>query len=47
LPKEFDINQYIDYNKQYEKVFLDPLSSILESIGWTAEEQSSLEDFFT
>jgi DNA polymerase elongation subunit (family B) len=46
LPKEFDINRYIDYNKQYEKVFLDPLSTILESIGWTSEEKSSLEDFF-
>jgi len=47
IPEEFDINGYIDYNKQYEKVFLDPLSTILDAINWTAEEQSSLEDFFS
>ncbi len=47
LPKEFDLNDYIDYNKQYEKVFIDPLTTILEAINWTVEEQSSLEDFFS
>jgi DNA polymerase elongation subunit (family B) len=47
IPKELDLNDYIDYNKQYEKVFLDAISTVLTAINWTAEEQSSLEDFFS
>ena len=46
LPTEMKIHKYIDYDKQFQKTFLDPLNLILESIGWSAEEQSSLEDFF-
>ena len=47
IPKEFDIHQYIDYNTQYEKAFVEPLKIILNSIGWKTEEVSSLEAFFT
>jgi len=47
IPKEFDLDKYIDYNTQFEKAFLDPLKIILDSIGWKAEQSSSLEDFFT
>jgi DNA polymerase elongation subunit (family B) len=46
-PKELGIEQYIDYNVQYEKAFVDPLKIILDSIGWKTEKISSLEDFFT
>ena len=38
IPKEFDLNKYIDYNTQFEKTFLDPLTIILKSIGWKAEK---------
>jgi hypothetical protein len=47
LPKEFDIHQYIDYDLQFEKSFIDPIKVILDCIGWKVEKQSSLEDFFT
>lgn len=46
LPKEFGLHDYIDYDLQFEKVFLDPLQIIIESLGWHAEEQSNLELFF-
>ena len=46
LPKELGLHKYVDYEKQFNKVFLDPLSAILDSIGWTIEEQTTLDDFF-
>lgn len=46
LPKELELHDFVDYEKQFKKVFLDPLQPIVACIGWTVEEQSSLEDFF-
>jgi DNA polymerase elongation subunit (family B) len=46
IPKEFNLNNYIDYNLQFEKSFIDPLTIILEKINWKTEKQNSLEDFF-
>jgi DNA polymerase elongation subunit (family B) len=47
LPKELDLHKYIDYNTQYDKVFVEPLKLILDAIGWKTEAVSTLEDFFT
>jgi hypothetical protein len=46
LPKELELNKYIDYQKQFQKTFLDPIEMILGAIGWTSEPVVSLEDFF-
>ena len=46
IPKEFDLSSYIDYTKQFEKSFLDPLKNILDMINWNYEKTSSLESFF-
>ena len=46
VPKELDIEKYIDYDLQFNKSFLEPLKIILDSIGWKTEQVSSLEDFF-
>ena len=46
FPLEIGISQYIDYDLQFEKAFLDPLKSILNCIGWECEERSTLESFF-
>ena len=46
IPKEFELEKYIDYNAQFQKSFLEPLNIILSCIGWQSEKTSSLEDFF-
>ena len=46
LPKELDIEKYIDYDTQFQKSFLDPLRIVLDIINWKTEKISSLEDFF-
>jgi DNA polymerase elongation subunit (family B) len=46
LPTEFGLDEYIDYDLQFEKSFLEPLKVILKTIGWEAEKTGSLEDFF-
>lgn len=46
LPKEFELETYIDYDKQFEKVFVDAIQIVIEPLGWRAQEESSLEDFF-
>ena len=47
LPKELDLDRYIDYNTQFEKGFLNPVSNILESINWRTDDSATLEDFFS
>ena len=47
IPKEFDIEKFVDYDLQFEKTFLDPIKIILDCLGWQTERQSSLEGFFS
>ena len=47
LPEELGLKEYIDYDTQFEKSFVEPLKIILDSIGWKTEQVSSLEDFFS
>ena len=46
IPREFALDRYVDYEKQFEKTFVEPLKLILDAVGWTVEEQLTLEDFF-
>jgi len=46
LPKEFDLHQYIDYNLQFQKTFVEPISTILDAISWSSEKKSTLDSFF-
>jgi DNA polymerase elongation subunit (family B) len=46
LPTEFRAHEYVDYDKMFEKSFLDPLMSLLSCIGWEIKEQASLEGLF-
>jgi hypothetical protein len=46
LPKQFDAQQYIDYDLQFDKSFLEPLQIILTAINWQSEKINSLDCFF-
>jgi DNA polymerase elongation subunit (family B) len=46
LPKEFQLDKYIDHDLQFEKAFLQPLKTILNAINWNFEKTASLESFF-
>lgn len=46
LPKEFNLHNYIDRKRQYEKTFLQPLEIITKTIKWDVEKKVTLEDFF-
>ena len=46
LPKQFDIEKWVDYDTQYEKSFLKPLTDILAVLGWDSEDRSTLDAFF-
>lgn len=47
LPKEFHLEEYIDRELQFEKVFMSPLNGIMTAVGWSIEEKSTLDDFFS
>jgi hypothetical protein len=46
LPKEFNLHDSIDYAKQFQKTFIEPLSLILEVINWNWEKKVSLDSLF-
>jgi len=49
-PTELDVQKYVDYEKQFEKSFVDPLLFITNSIDWYIDDsygtQTNLLDFF-
>jgi len=47
LPKEFELQKYVDYDIQFKKAFIDPIQIVLSCIGWNSEKTNSLEDFFS
>jgi DNA polymerase elongation subunit (family B) len=47
FPTELGLDKYLDYELQFEKSFLEPLKSILDSIGWNVEKTVNLELFFS
>lgn len=46
FPRELDLEKYVDYNKQFNKSFLAPLTRILDAIGWKTEKRINLANFY-
>ena len=46
LPREFELNGYVDYDLQFDKSFIEPLKAIITLIGWNVEPVASLDSFF-
>jgi len=50
LPKEFELKEIIDYDIMFDKSFVEPLTFILDSIGWNIDRsygtQITLESLF-
>ena len=46
MPKEFNLDKYVDREMQFSKTFLEPINAIAEVINWRTEETSTLENFF-
>jgi len=45
-PEKFELEKYIDRKKQFDKTFGEPLDNILQAIGWSINQQVTLESFF-
>ena len=46
FPKELGLDKSIDHDLQFEKSFLEPLKTILDTIGWKTEKINTLEFLF-
>jgi len=46
LPKELGLDSFVDYQMQFEKTFIDPITKIVSYIGWSTEKRNNLMGFF-
>jgi len=46
IPEEFNCEKYIDKEKMFEKIIIDPVTGILDPVGWSVEKKLTLESFF-
>ena len=46
LPTKLGLDNFIDYETQFQKSFVDPLESIFDAIKWRIEDTGSLDSFF-
>ena len=46
IPPEFEIDRFIDREKQFDKGFLEPLKSISDLINWDLQTENTIDAFF-
>jgi len=46
LPEELKLDQYIDKEKQFEKVFVNPIDRLTSIIGWEVEKKTTFKDLW-
>jgi len=46
IPEEMGLKEFSDYDTMFEKSFLEPLTTILDGIGWSAKPKATLEGLF-
>lgn len=46
LPHEFNLDKYVDYGTMYEKVYLEPLQSMLDAVNWRLKEVVTMDSFW-
>jgi len=47
IPKEFNLEEYIDHETQFQKAFVEPIQVVLNCLGWKTEKTFSLDSFFS
>jgi hypothetical protein len=47
LPRQLGLDQYIDYDMQFDKSFVEPIKTILDAIGWQVEKRATLDAFWS
>ncbi|NBP02343.1 MAG: DNA polymerase [Proteobacteria bacterium] len=47
IPEELNLKKYADYDTMFSKSFLEPMTTILNGIGWSAKPKASLEGLFS
>lgn len=47
FPKEFKLNEYVDYNTMFEKSFLKVVETMIEPLGWKPRKETFMDDFFS
>jgi DNA polymerase elongation subunit (family B) len=45
-PRDWGLEEFIDYDHQWEKTFLSPIKAVLEVVGFTSEKEANLDDIF-
>lgn len=46
IPKEFDIHQYVDYDKMFEDTFAKGMRRMADAAGWSMQFVSDVDDWF-
>lgn len=46
LPREFNLEKFVDYDLMFDKAFLEPMKSIFDAIGWSTKKRKTLDSLF-